>query len=226
MGIGKEQSSGTTARSWLVVLGILVLCVVANNVFQAHERASASQLLLHSSITERALSHLQHQVTALRQEVAAAHHTLRSSSNHSDIQQLQQQVQQLQGQMASGLQPLQETSKVAASVLEQVTMLEDSLSLAAFRQQVETSKGSAKVLVPSMTPVPSAAAVPSASSAPAAASIHDNELHHILQHTAVCEKHNASGLTLNITANLVAPLVVVAHARAGYLARTMTTLLK
>lgn len=54
----------------------------------------------------------------------------------------------------------------------------------------------------------------------------DAELHHIATHGNVCDKQAAAGLSLNVTPNLVAPLVIMAHNRPGYLAKSLVSLLK
>lgn len=61
---------------------------------------------------------------------------------------------------------------------------------------------------------------------PSGPRVADNELHHIATATSVCDKHGASGLTLDLTDDLVAPLVVVGHNRPGYMAKTIIKLMK
>jgi hypothetical protein len=68
--------------------------------------------------------------------------------------------------------------------------------------------------------------LPLAQSVPAGAHVANHELHHIATEKAVCDKNGASGLNLNITDDLLAPVVVVGHNRPGYMARTIIQLMK
>ena len=67
---------------------------------------------------------------------------------------------------------------------------------------------------------------PQAQAEPTGAQVANHELHHIATEKDVCDKHDASGLTLNITEDLIAPVVLVGHNRPGYMARTIIQLMK
>jgi hypothetical protein len=57
--------------------------------------------------------------------------------------------------------------------------------------------------------------------------VRDADVQHVAQLGSACERLNSStanGLHLNVTDSLVAPVVILAHARAHYLAKTVLTL--
>jgi uncharacterized membrane protein len=204
----RDKKGSSATRPLVLVLATIYLVfavALANTAFVAMQgRSAAAHSLESSTHSLQAFSELKQQITQLRQELVAAQQGLASSSNQSSSQ-VQQQLAQLKQELQ---QPLLNTSRAAASLLDRASRMGDDLS--ALQHQVDTV--SSKLAAPSPPP--------------AGAHVEDKELHHIVKHAAVCNKNGASGLQLNATPQLVAPVVVVAHARAGYLAKTMVALLR
>jgi hypothetical protein len=52
------------------------------------------------------------------------------------------------------------------------------------------------------------------------------QVHHVSQAHSACDKRSGSGIKLAVSDTLVAPVVVVAHNRVHYLAKSLMTVLR
>ena len=194
----------------LLTLYLVLAAGLAHTAFVTTQgRATAVQGLEASSSSALAFSELKEQIVELKKQLYEAQHGAAAATNASSTQ-LQQHLQQLKQELA------QDTTKAYASLLQHAVKADERFN----DLQNDVTSISSKLKEP--------AAVPSGP-APGAqgVTVEEKELHHVVTHVSVCDKGPASqGLSLNVTDGLIAPLVVVAHNRPGYLTKTMLTLLK
>lgn len=111
--------------------------------------------------------------------------------------------------------------------LRELHQLVDTVANAALRSTSSIKSQASRVQQSQETgPRATHAQVRSAAGAASIARVQDSELHHVTTHGNVCDKHEAAGLSLNVTEHLVAPLVIMGHNRPGYLAKSVVSLLK
>jgi uncharacterized membrane-anchored protein YhcB (DUF1043 family) len=196
------------------VLGTLYLVFAVflahTSYVASHSRSAATAGLEASSKSIEALKDIKEQVASLKELLTEANPTRGSSM------QMQQQMDQLKQELAAQLaQPLQHTTKAAQLLVSHSQSIEAKVQ----ELQSHVSTLSSKVQGGNAPAAPAAAATD-------AVRVDESELQHIATHSSICDKQGASGLQLNITDELIAPVVVVGCNRPGYMAKTMMTLLK
>jgi len=189
----------------LVTIYLVFAVALAHTAYVALQGRNTAALGLEaSSSSASAFRELKEQIAELKQHVQQAQLGLAAANNASSdqMQQLKQQlIEQLQ-------QPLHNTTQAAASLLQHAARVDERIT----QLQSHVNTINTKIAPPPAVPV--------------GVRVEDKELHHIATHQAVCDKRGASGLTLNVTDELIAPLVIVGHNRPGYLARSIMTLMK
>lgn len=172
-------------------------------------RADADRSIQASGGTIEEVQAVHKLLVELRQQLEATKEASVSSTNRTGTNVLHQ-LQDVRQHLLHAANVTSQTSTVAAALLEHATQMGQGIQ--ALQQHVDAMQG--KVAARSAPPAPAAAA----------ARVEDKELHHIATHGDICDKGAAQGIRLNVTQQLVAPLVVMAHARPDYLAKAMVIL--
>jgi uncharacterized membrane-anchored protein YhcB (DUF1043 family) len=196
------------------VLGTLYLVFaifLAHTAYVASNSRSTAAAGLEASVKSiAALNEIKEQVASLKVMLTESDPAKGSST------QMQQHMEQLKQELAAQLaQPLQHTTKAAEQLMNHSQSMEAKVQ----ELQDHVSTLSNKVQGGNAPAGNQAAATD-------AVRVEESELQHIATHTSICDKQGASGLQLNITDELIAPVVVVGYNRPGYMAKTMMTLLK
>lgn len=203
---GGRQSNLQPLIAVLVTIYLVFAVALAHTAYvaiQGRSTAAAGREASHDST--RAFTELKNQIAELKKQLSDAQAGMAAQSSNSSSQ-LQANLQQLKKELAESLStPLQHTTKAAEEMLHHTTKMDTRFA----DLQAHVSRINDKIKAP-----------------PVGAHVDDSELHHIVTATSVCDKRGASGLSLNVTDELVAPLVIVGHNRPGYLAKTMMVLMK
>lgn len=190
----------------LVTIYLVFAVALAHTAYVAIQGRSAAAAGLeasHDSVS--AFTELRDQISELKKQLSDA----QAAQTNSTSSQLQQQLQQLKTELTEQLsQPMQHTTKAAEELLAHTSKIDKRFN--DLHSQVTSM--SDKINAP-------AAVVQGAR-------VEDKELHHIVTASSVCDKRGASGLTLNVTDEMVAPLVIVGHNRPGYMAKAMMVVMK
>lgn len=187
----------------LITIYLVFAVALAHTAYVALQgRSTAAQGLAASSTSISAFSELKEQIAELKQQLSEAQHSMAAAANQSSTQ-FEQHLQQLKQELAQDVQ-----NTTHASLLSHASKVDEQFS----KLQGHISSIDNKIKEPPAAPV--------------GARVEENELHHIATHHSVCDKGGASGLSLNVSGELIAPLVIVGHNRPGYLTKTMMILLK
>jgi hypothetical protein len=180
---------------------------MVNTYIAVQSRSKEIQSLEVGSQAVPVFTQLRRQYGDIRQELAALQlqQNLTASTNDKGFHVLNQLKQELESTVFG---PLQNITGAAAMLVQKAATLDARLH----------------ELQPRNDTVGSTAAPPPA--APAGVTTEEKELHHIATHQGICDKHGASGLKLDITKDLIAPVVIVAYNRVGYLARSFISWMK
>lgn len=190
----------------LVTIYLVFAVALAHTAYVAIQgRHTAAEGLQASHTSISAFTELKDQIAELRRQLAEA----QAAQTNSTSSQIQQHLQQLKTELSEQLaQPLQQHKQAAQELLAQTSNIDKRFN----QLQTHVTTMTEKIHAPAPTVV--------------GARVDDKELHHIVTANSVCDKQGASGLALNVTEDLIAPLVIVGHNRPGYLAKTMMVLMK
>jgi hypothetical protein len=212
---GKVRDAGPVdwrpSNLWSTAVIVLFLLGVVNTYIAVQGKTKANQSLAISSQALPAFKELKQQYGEIHHQLAALQQQqlgMTASFNTTGLNQIKQELE------ATVVGALQNVTRSAADLLPKAATID--AQLLKLQQRIDAVASTA-------TPPPPPPPQPAA---PSEVITELKELQHVATHHNICHSHGASGLKLDITDDLIAPVVIVAYNRVGYLARSFIGLMK